>query len=296
MRKAGRILGLMAVAGMLGAGAQAAESGVAPARRTLEQKAQLVHRLLGDSPAVKRISESGNEEARRYFATAAQHQSAADAALGAGDLARADAQYNEALWMIGKARQIVPDSMKRVIEYRFRYAQLLASIESLDQSYRAHLKRTSRESTEASLSRVARMVEQAKSYRTAEQLPEANRVLLQAQNELLAALGGAYKGMTIDYTPRFSDPGDEYEFELERNQSYSDLVPLALAELRPQQDAQNTTQRHVETSRGLRRQAQQLAAGKNFDAALRTIRAGTEELQRALAAAGLAVPQQLPDQ
>jgi len=292
MKRAATLIGLIAAGTFAHA---AGTEGSATARQTLGQKGQLVQRLLGDSPAVQRISDSGNLEAMRYFAAAAGHRTKGDAALEAGDLSAADAQYNEALWLIGKARQLVPDSMRRVIEYRFRYAQLLASIESLDQSYRAHLARSGRAAADPSLARVSGMVEQARSFRTAEQLPEANRVLLQAQGILLAAVGGAYRGLTLDYTPRFSDAAEEYRFELDRNQSYADLVPIALAELRPQDEAQKTMQRHTESGRALRRQAQQLAAARQFDAALKTLRAGTDELQRALAAAGVAVPQQLPD-
>lgn len=297
MNRAAGIVCAVALAGTVAHAAPSGETPAAAARLQLERKAQLMRRLLNDSPAVKRISENGNEEARRYFAAAGQHQATAEAALAAGDLPRADAQFNEALWMVGKARQLVPDSMKRVIEYRFRYAQLLASIESLEASYRAHLQRTNRApARDASWVTVSRMVEQAKTYRTAEQLPEANRALIDAQNALLAALGSVLQGVTLDYTPRFTEAADEFKFELDRHQSYADLVPIALAELKPSADAQKATHRHVEAGRGLRGQAQQLAAARDYEGALKTIRAGTDELQRALQAAGLAVPQQLPDQ
>lgn len=293
MRAAAGILCALSLGGTL---SQAAQEGAAAvtARRAVEQKALLVQRLLADSPAVKRINESGNEEARSHFAAAARHQSRAAAALQAGDVPNADAQLNEALWMIGKARQLVPDSMKRVIEYRFRYAQLLASVESMEHAYRGHLQRLNQTpAQDASWVKVARMMEQAKTYRTAEQLPEANRELLNAQSALLAALGALLKGVTLDYTPRFSQVSDEFGFELTRHDSYADLVPIALAELSPAETARKATHRHVESSRGLKQQAQQLAAAKNYDDALKAIRAGTEELQRALQSAGLVVPQQL---
>jgi len=295
MRAAASILCALSLSGPLSYAAQAGND--AAARRAVEQKALLVQRLLTDSPAAKRISESGNEEARSHFAAAAQHQSRADAALQAGNVPDADAQLNEALWMIGKARQLVPDSMKRIIEHRFRYAQLLASVESMEHAYRGHLQRLNQApAQDVSWVKVARMMEQAKTYRTAEQLPQANRELLNAQSALLAALGTLLKGVTLDYTPRFSQTSDEFGFELTRHDSYAELVPIALSELKPSETARKAVQRHVESSRGLKHQAQQLAAAKNYDGALRTIRTGTDELQRALQLAGVVVPQQLTKQ
>ena len=282
------VLGAVLGAAVLPPRATGADAAVAlPA-----QKAQLVERLLGDSPAARRIAASGNDEAKRHFAGAAEHMQRARRLLDAGDAAAADAALNEALWMIGKARQLVPDSMYRIVESRVRYAQLRASLDALQGSYRRHLARQRRDpADDASLSTVVRMVEHAQSIATAEQVAEANRILVHAEAILLNAFGGVV-ATTLDYTPRYESPQEEYQHEADRNRSFLDLVPIAVAELNPSPEARTLIDRYVVKSRSLRDAAQKFAAGRDYASALRTLRDATGALERALTAAGLNVPKE----
>lgn len=278
------------------AGRAGAPSVAAPTRQLVEQKRVFVNRLLGDSPAVTRIAKSGNAQAQQFLSGAREQNAKAVAVLQSGDIGAADAAFNDAIWMIGKALQLVPDPRYHAVEQRVRYAQLLASIESLQGAYRAHLSHLRRvEKEDSAWTTVSRLVEQAKALAAAEQVGEANRTLLQAENNLLGAFGKVLFATTIDYTPHFSDAADEYRFEFDRNRSYSDLVPLAVAELRPPKDAMKLIDRYVESNLAMRSMAQQQAAGKNYQEALKNLRAGTAYLQRALRAAGLVVPQELKD-
>ena len=278
------------------AGRASAPSVAAPTRQLVEQKQAFVNRLLGDSPAITRIARSGNAQAQQFLSGAREQNAKAVAVLQSGDIGAADAAFNDAIWMIGKALQLVPDPRSRAVEQRVRYAQLLASIESLQGSYRTHLSHLRRaEKEDGAWTTVSRLVEQAKALAATEQVGEANRTLLQAEHDLLAAFGKVLSATTIDYTLHFSDAADEYRFEFDRNRSYSDLVPLAVAELKPSQDATKLIGRYVESNLAMRSMAQQQAAGKNYPEALKNLRAGTAYLQRALLAAGLVVPQELKD-
>lgn len=268
----------------------------APTRELVEQKRAFVDRLLGDSPVITRIAEGGNAQARELLSGARGQYSKAVAVLQSGDIPAADKAFNEAIWMIGRALQLVPDSRYQAIEQRARYAQLLASLESLQGSYRLHLSHLGRaERDDGAWVKVSRLIDQARALAAADQVGEANRTLLRAESGLLAAFSGVLATTTLDYTPHFKEAADEYGFELDRNRGYGDLVPLAVAELKPSNDAMKLIGRYVESNQALRRMAQQQAAGKNFPEALKNIRAGTTNLQRALLAAGLAVPQEIKD-
>jgi hypothetical protein len=263
-----------------------------PSRQLIDQKHAFVARLLGDSSETGRIAKSGNPEARESLQKANELHDRARAALEKGDLVAADAAFNEAIWMIGKARQLVPDTTYRTIEQRFRYEQLVATLDSLQRSYRQHLSRLGRaENDDPGWNAVSLLIERARSLYASGQLGEAALALLRAEQRLLEAFGGMLAGSTLDYTPRFGDQAEEFRFELERNRGYRELVPIALSEFNPSREVAQQVGRHLESDRSLSGRARELAEKHSYAEALSTIRASTVFLQRALRAAGLEVPE-----
>lgn len=259
-------------------------------RELVMQKQAFLNQLLGDSLASARIAASGHPQAQQSMGAAREQYIRALAALQSGDLNNANELFNEAIWMIGMARQLAPDPASQGNEQRERYARLLASIESLGNSYNEHLSHLGRgKRDDPAWLKVANLIAKARAL-AGSQAVEANRTLLQAEYELLAAFGSVLNTKSIDYKLHFSNQKDEFQFEFERNRSYVDLVPLAISEFKPSGEAIKVIARHVESNRALRDAAQRLVTVKNYKGALGNIRNGTAELQRALLAAGLVVP------
>lgn len=293
---------VLAAAASVCAGAHAAQEEAkvpSPAtkvtRELVVQKELFVTRILADSPAVRRIEGSINAKAKKHLAVARDSHRKAVLSIRSGDFASADRQLNEATWLIGKARQLVPDPRTRDIEHRMRYAQMLNSVESLRVSYQRHLQqvrdlRPGEPVGDARLARATDLIERAKRLANGEQLPQANQTLDDAERVLMLGLSQVLGGKTIEYALRFDTPSEEYAYELERNRSYSDLVPIALAAFKPGSEAIREVQHRVDTNRQLREQARRLAGKKDHRAALAALRSGTAHLQNALAAAGLRVP------
>lgn len=296
MRRVASLLAAALLAGYAAApAAQADRPGAtgAPSLELVRQKQAFTNRLLADSPALARIAASGNAEAARLLERARARHEGALAALAAGDHAGANALLNEAIAAIGRARQLVPDAAERSSEEHSRYRRLLSGIDSLRASYREHLTHRGRSpQDDASWIAVSELVDRAKALAAEQRIGEANRLLLRAESAQLDAFGPLLAGKTIDYTPHFGEPAEEFRFELERNRSYGELVPLALAELRPAADARKLVDRYVASGRELERTALRRAADKDYSGALAAIRAATVYLQRALLAAGLAVPRE----
>ena len=263
--------------------------------QVVRQKETLVKSLLGDSPVAARINASQNVEARRFFATAQDHYNQAVLHLQNGDTAKAEQLLNDAMWNIGRARQLVPDPVSRAVEDRVRYARLLEGIESLRASYARHLERGKDRLQGAGpreLERIDAMVEEAKTRMNAEKVGDAVNALEQAQRALLVGINRLLGSATLEYAEKFDDPAEEFAYELERNRSAADLVPVAVAELKPSEDAKRLIKRYVDQSSGMREQAQREAGGKDYNAALKSIRTATSYLQRALLAAGLLIPRE----
>ncbi|MBI5910827.1 MAG: hypothetical protein HY848_12855 [Betaproteobacteria bacterium] len=265
-------------------------------RQLVEQKAAFLKRVLSDSPAIRRIEAGNNAEARKFLASAQENFRNAVLSIKNNDIAGADKHLNQATWLIGKARQLVPDPLARNVEHRVRYAQMLDSVESLRISYQRHLQRARPQPPEAAandalLVKVAQLVDRAKGHAESEQVVQANKSLAEAERTLMMGLGRVLGSKTIEYVQRFETLAEEYANELERNRSYADLIPIALDGFKPGGEAVREARQFVDANRGLREQAQRHAAAKDYHSALTALRSGTAQLQSALAAAGLRVPQ-----
>jgi hypothetical protein len=282
------------VAALACAGALA-QTAAPPERRALEQKEALVRRLVFDSPVEQRIEASGNAEAKQQFDRARALHARARALFDAGDLAGASTELNAAMWAVGKARQLVPDPTARAVDQRVRYAGLLRTAEALALSYERHLAGSARPGGDAPagdprLERARARIEEAKGLASSEHHAEAAAVLEKTQRDLMAGLNAILGASTLHYAQRFETPAGEYAFELERNRAFRDLVPVAIAELKPRREAVTLVDRYVAENARHLEAAEGLAAGRKFREATDALRSGTHNLQAALAAAGLSIP------
>jgi hypothetical protein len=277
--------------------AKAPSPAVDASRQLVEQKAEFLKRVLSDSPAAKRIEASNNAAAKKYLASAQENYQSALLSIKNNDMAAADKQLNEATSAAGKARQLVPDPHVQNFESRVRYAQLLDSVEALRITYQRQLQRARPQPTgtganDALLTKVAQLVDSAKGLAQSEQVMQANKSLAEAERMLMVGMSRVLGSKTIEYAQRFETPAEEYAYELERNRSYADLIPIALDRFKASGEALRQTRQFTEANRGLREQAQRHADAKDYPAALTAVRSGTTQLQSALAAAGLRVPQE----
>jgi hypothetical protein len=288
------LAGLCAVFALAVAGAQQA----GPDRATVAQKAALVERLLHDSPVAHRVRTGASDEARALFAAAEALYTHGQALLARGETAAADRLLTEALWQIGKARELVPTPPAASLEDRVRYAQLTQTVESLAGAYAAYVARLSpmlAEQGDEDLQRVTQAINRARDLAASERYRDAVELLERTQRDLLITQQKLLGVEPIVYDRRFAGVEEEARFELERNRDYERLVPLAVREFKPGPEALARVDREVRRSRALTAQAtKQLQAGRPA-AALRLLQESTEGLQRALAAAGLVVPQTMPE-
>ncbi len=277
---AAAVLGL---AGPLWAGAQApavpAPAATNPA--VVRQKEALVRNLVQDSPVAARVNSSGNADAKRLLGLAQDGYHQAVIHIQTGDLAQAEKFLNEAMWNMGKARQLVPDQASKQIEDKVRFQRLKESVDSLRGSYQRHAARgKAAGARDPELARADALMQEAE---TAENSDKFGEAVLKAMNTVLGSA-------TLDYAQKFETPAEEFAYELDRNRSFADLVPVAVSELKPNPDSLRLVERYVDQNKALREQAQREAGNKDYAAALKTIRSGTGHLQRALLTAGLVVP------
>lgn len=288
-----RTRGVAAGVAALACAAALAQGADSPERRGFEQKEALVRRLVFDSPAEQRITASGNEAARAELARARTLHARALALAESGEFAGAQAELNAAMWAVGKARQLAPDSAARAVDLRVRYAGLLRTVETLARSYETNAARMGATGAESRLAAARASQERASGLAATEHMEEAVRALERAERELMAGLNAMLGSSTLQYAKRFDNPAEEHAYELERNRSYRELVPIAIAELKPRREAVVLVERYVAANvRQLEAAGGHAAAGR-LPEAIDALRSGTNSLQAALAAAGLAVPRNI---
>lgn len=280
-------LGLGLWLGLLGGPVAAADD----SRAQLEQRIRLAARLITDSPTSQRITASGNAQAVAHFDESRLHHSMAEDSLKRGDLGAARREVDEALRHVGLARRMVPDAPARQAVARQRHEQMLANLERLIESWRSRTKLGgSEEALDGDLASALGLVATARSLGQAERYEDSLRTLAAAEQHVLSGMKRVLHSRELDYTARASNPAEEFQLELQRNEGLADLVPLAVSELKPKEEAVLLIERYGDASRTLRAQAVQQFQGGDIKAALTHIRNASQNLQRALQAAGLAMP------
>jgi hypothetical protein len=265
--------------------------------KVVEQKVQMVDRLLFNSPVAARVASSQNEEARRHLNQAREFLSQGRALVAAGQATAADSLLNKSIAELGRAQQLVPDQTARLVAERARYEQLTASVTALLQTYQLGVAGQGAitlrpESTaERNVTRAMTAVEQARGLAESGQVADANRTLDQALSLLLKDALQRSEGKTVVYDKRFANAREEFAYELARHRSLEELVPLAVLEYRPSREALVLIDRYVQQALVMRQRAEAQAAASDHPNALVILAEGTDALQRALRAAGLLVPQ-----
>ena len=263
----------------------------------LAQKQAFARSLIEDASVAGRIQASQDAEALRLFTLAKDTYSSALASMKEGNFTGAEKQLNEAMAAMGKARRQVPDAAALAIKQRTEYEEKLKSVESLKKSYLGYLKNAGlkpgkdKETEESASLGINRLMDAAGKHATENQMGDALRALEKAEQVMMAATKRVLGSVQLDYTMKFETPAEEYAFELERNRSYLELIPVAIAELKPTDEAKQKVDSLVERNRVALEQAREYAGQKDYGRALTSVHSGTGYLQLALTAAGLVVPQ-----
>lgn len=263
----------------------------AAVRAQLEQRIALNAKLLADSPTATRITTSGHVQAIAHFEEGRVHQALAEDLLAKGDLGGARRAVDTALHHVGMARRLVPDQQARLVQARQRYETKSADLARLIDAWQRHAGAGSPGAgQDGDLVAAIGLVDTAKFFAGQGRWDDAGFTLGTAESHVLAGMNRLLAARTLDYTVRPGSPAEEFQLELSRHQGMTDLVPLALAELKPRGDALALIERYGKTSAALRGEAVARFSAGDTPRALADIRNAILFLQRALAAAGVSAP------
>jgi len=243
-----------------------------PQRAEVMQKAAFVKRLIeAGQPAA-----AADAGAAALYARALEH-------LERSEHGEADARLNEAIRSLQRARRPSPAATQ--------YAALVSSVETMRDTY-ARYAGTKRDLHGTLVFEVNQALARARELQGAD--PNAAlRELARAEQTMTHALTDVLGSLTVSYAPSFAGPQEEFGFEEARYRAYAALVPAAVNELKPAPAALLLVQRYADSGQALAARAARAAGQGDWRAALESVREATTSVQRALGAAGLAVPEEI---
>ncbi|RZS58151.1 hypothetical protein EV685_0430 [Sphaerotilus mobilis] len=315
-------LSMLTVAG-LPAQAQSASPPAAPAAATasapppprsaqphdpvmLARRLQSIGILIERSSAAQQIDRSGDAAARERRDDARLIHREAGQALDAGEVERAARLLDEAAreMMAGvrlaRPEQVAGEKARRDFDARLDSTRaLLAAQQRITDEKAASapsatsrpITREARDATREIERRLAEAQALARQGRIDEARPLLDRAYLTAR----VSIESLRRGDTLVRSLNFATPREEYDYEIDRNDTHRMLITVLLAD---RKDAQGTPsaamppvmQPYVDKAAALRAEAEAQAKAGDHPAAIRTLENATRELVRAIRAGGIYIP------
>ena len=282
-----RLAFLLAVVALLNAGAVAAQD-----KAALEQRVNSVATLIERSSAAKQIDASRDPKALEARNQArALHRKASDA-LQAGDVAGAAKLLDEATrQMMTAARAAAPEQVtgdKKRTDFNNRYESVKTLLTA--QQRIAKEKGGGKDAAEAA-KQIETLMAEASSQAQADQIDRARSTIDQAYLLAKASIGTMRRGDTLVRSLNFASKHEEYDYELDRNDTHRMLVKVLLEERRASNPAlDRSVQGFLDTAAKLRGDAEEQAKKGSYEAAIKTLEDSTRELVRAIRGAGVYIP------
>lgn len=258
-------------------------------RAQLQFNMDSVEKLLSNSSAARQIEVSKAPEALARRDKARELHQAARAALAAGDLERANTLLVEVRAVFFDAVRLAAPEEVLAKKLETDYAARLESVKALLAAYqrvaneKSGVARGVKETVaqiERSLAEAARL---AQSGRYREGRAELDRAYLVAK----AGISGLRSGDTLTRSLTFASKEEEYQYEVDRNNTHQMLIKVLLEE---QKAADGMIQGFIAKAQDLRARAEAAAARGNYGEAVKLLEDSTADLVRAIRGAGVYIP------
>ena len=261
-------------------------------REQLERRLASVATLIESSSVARQIDASGEPAARSKRDSARLIHREAGASLRGGDSAGAARLLDQAAReMMDGARLARPDQVHGEKAQRDFNARLDSVRALLGAQQRiSQEKGAPAQAAEATRS-IEQQLAQAQQLAAAGKLDAARPAIDRAYLAARVSIETLRRGDTLVRSLHFASPREEYDYELDRNETHRMLIDVVLADRR---DASGVMpagmQAFVDRAAALRGNAETQARSGDHGAAVRTLEESTRELVRAIRAGGLYIP------
>jgi tetratricopeptide (TPR) repeat protein len=261
---------------------------LAQERDQVERRLQSVGTLIESSSAARQIESSGDGLARGKRDNARLIHREAASTLQAGDTATASRLLDQAAReMMSGARLARPDQVAGAKDRRDFDARLESARALLAAQQRITQEKGNDAAATDAAKRVATLITAAEGQVNAGRLDEARPLVERAYLIARVSIESMRRGDTLVRSLKFNSPREEYDYEVDRNDTHRMLIRVVQAD-RP--DAVAPMQAPIARAAALRSQAEAAAAQGDLPAAIKALEDATRELVRAIRAGGLYIP------
>jgi hypothetical protein len=260
-----------------------------PDREQLERKLGSTQTLIESSSGARQIEASGAAAAAAQRTKARELHKRAAEALRAGDPEGANKLLDESSRAMFEGVRVAAPQQVTDAKQRTDYTARLESTRALvDAQKRIAAEKGGARAAEPAKQAEA-LVAEAEKLAAANQLPEAKLKVDQAYWIVKASIGTLRNGDTLVRSLDFATPLEEYQYEIDRNDTHRMLVDMLLKDKRGG-GSDALVDQAVASSTTLRKQAEGQAARNDHKTAIKTLEDSTRELVKAIRAAGVYIP------
>ena len=261
-------------------------------REQHERRVQSIATLIETSSAARQIEKSGVAAARERRDNARLIHREAAAALRGDDLSQAAKLLDQAARemmdgaRMAKPEQITGEKHKRDFEARLDSARaLLAAQKRITQE-----KSAGREAQEAARS-IERQIGESQAAAAQGRYEAARPVLDRAYLTARVSIESMRRGDTLVRSLNFASAREEYDYEIDRNETHRMLIDVLLADRKDAAGAMPAAmQPFTEKANALRGAAEAQAKKGDHAAGIKLLEDSTRELVRAIRSGGIYIP------
>ena len=269
----------------------APSAGAPPSAEALDARLANVERLIVHSSGAQRVQASDVPAARSHRERALALHAEARERCKAGDLAACSGLLDEATREMMSAVRLAgrPPAMddKKRQDFEARADSVAALLEALQ---RIGAEKGTADAAAQVQADVNVLVAKARELEQADKLDEARRGLNAAYEIAKGAIEELRGGDTLVRTLEFASKEEEYDYELDRNDTHQMLITVLVEEKRASAGIDQMVTRYLERAETLRAEAERQAGAGDFANAVVTLEQSTKELVRAIRSAGIYIP------
>ena len=263
-----------------------------PAYDPLESRVSMVRKLLHESSAARQVQSSGNAVAqdKRRDAITLFEQAAAG-----GDLETRKVQLNQAVAMmyesVGLVTHTAGGDAGGEEKERRDYANRKSSLEALLAAHERIMKEKGTPQLHVLLqAEIEEDFQAAESLLAEGKTTEARLHLNRAYEATMLSVEHSRKGETLTRELKFETPQEEYEYELDRNDTHRMLLTVLLDEKLKDEKIKQRVSGFIDAADGHRLIAVDHAAAGRYEEAIESLELSTNELVKAIRGAGVYIP------
>ena len=283
---AARVLATLALAVLLGSAAKAQD------RDQLERRVQSIGTLIEASSAARQIESSGVVAARERRDSARLIHREAAAALRGGDLATAAILLDQAAREIMAGARLARPEQVTGEKQRHDYEAQLESARALLMAQKriTQEKSAGAEANQATLT-IERQIAEAVAMAEQNRLVEARSLIDRAYLTARISIESLRRGDTLVRSLNFASKREEFDYEIDRNDTHRLLIRVLLADRKDASGAMPPMmQGFTDKAALLRTQAEAQAKAGDHAGAIKLLEDSTSELVRAIRAGGVYIP------